>query len=127
MLQKENIKIFVRETLGCECPEKVFEFIDIQHYIKLTNDILLNYKINIGNRLLIYIVEVNDTKFIQSNLSKLVSIGKNERDKKGFNRFRLAIVTNKMDELRQIANTIFENAKNKDKNIHLHLINSKFF
>ena len=123
MLQKENIKIFVRETLGCECPEKVFEFIDIQHYIKLNSEVLINDKINVGNRLLIYVIEIHNSKFIKSNLSKLISSGKDERDKNGFNRFRLAIVTDKMNEIKQISQMAFENIKDKDEKIHIHLIN----
>lgn len=123
MIKKENIKTFVRETLGCECPENVFDYIDSQHSIELNSEILLSDKINIGNRLLIYTVDVNDVKFIENNLIELISIGRKERDMKGFNRFRLAIITDKMDEIRQIAHMTFKKSKDKDKKIHLHLIN----
>jgi hypothetical protein len=122
MINKENIKMFVRETLGCECPDAVFEYIDSKLNVKLNEDILLNDKINIGNRLLIYIIKVNDTKFIKTNLSKLISIGKNERDLKGFNRFRLVIFTDKVDEIRQIAHNIFKRLENKDEKVYLHII-----
>jgi len=127
MMRNENIKVFVRQTLGCECPEKVFEHIDCQHDIKLNNDILLSYKINIGNRLLIYIIEANDSNFVKSNLSTLVYVGKNERDKKGFNRFRLVIVSDKTNEIKQVAHTMFEVLEDKDEKVHLHIVNKNEF
>ena len=127
MMRNENIKVFVRQTLGCDCPEKVFEHIDCQHDIKLNNDILLSYKINIGNRLLIYIIEANDSNFMKSNLSTLVYVGKNERDKKGFNRFRLVIVSDKTNEIKQVAHTMFEVLEDKDEKVHLHIVNKNEF
>ncbi len=123
MIKKENIKVFVRETLGCECPDKVFEYIDCQHNIKLNKDIVLNDKINIGNRLLIYIIEINDSNSIKSNLSTLIYMGKNERDRMGFNRFRLVIFTDKINEITQIADMVFKNLEDKDEKVHLHVIN----
>jgi len=127
MIKNENIKVLVRQTLGCECPEKVFKYIDCQHDIKLNNDILLSYKINIGNRLLIYIIEVNDSNFMKSNLSTLTYMGKNERDKRGFNRFRLVIVTDKTSEIKQVAHTMFRVLEDKDEKVHLHIVNKNEF
>ena len=127
MMRNENIKVFVRQTLGCDCPEKVFEHIDCQHDIKLNNDISLSYKINIGNRLLIYIIEANDSNFVKSNLSTLVYVGKNERDKRGFNRFRLVIVSDKTNEIKQVAHTMFEVLEDKDEKVHLHIVNKNEF
>ena len=127
MMRNENIKVFVRQTLGCDCPEKVFEHIDCQHDIKLNNDISLSYKINIGNRLLIYIIEANDSNFVKSNLSTLVYVGKNERDKKGFNRFRLVIVSDKTNEIKQVAHNMFEVLEDKDEKVHLHIFNKNEF
>ncbi len=127
MMKSENVEVFVRQILGCKCPEKVFEYIDCQHDIKLNNDILLSYKINIGNRLLIYIMEVNNCNFIKSNLSTLVYMGKSERDKRGFNRYRLVIVTDKINEIEQVAHTMFEVLGDKDEKVHLHVVNKNEF
>ena len=127
MMRNENIKVFVRQTLGCDCPEKVFEHIDCQHDIKLNNDISLSYKINIGNRLLIYIIEANDSNFVKSNLSTLVYVGKNERDKRGLNRFRLVIVSDKTNEIKQVAHNMFEVLEDKDEKVHLHIVNKNEF
>jgi len=45
-----KIKSFAKQTLGCQCPEEVFDFIDCQRDIELSNQILLTNKINIGNQ-----------------------------------------------------------------------------
>lgn len=122
MIKNENVKAFVRQTLGCMCPDEVFEYIDCQHNVKLDGDLLLNSKINVGNRLLIYVIEANDPDFIKNSLSTLISLGKNERDKRGFNRFRLVIVTDKMSEIKHIAQKIFEDSGHKDEKVHLHVV-----
>lgn len=122
MINNEQIKVFVRQTLGCACPEEVFHYIDCQHNIKLSGDILLSSKINIGNRLLIYVVEMNSPDLIKRKLPILIQTGKKERDSSGFNRFRLAIVTDKVDQIKHVAGSVFENLKYKDEKIHLHII-----
>jgi hypothetical protein len=118
---KEEIKTFVKQTLGCACPEEVFEFIDCQSHIKLNDNIALRNKINIGNRLLIYVVEVNNIDSLQNVLSFLVNSGKTERDNLRFNRFRLVLVTEKFGEIKETAESIF-NTINKDDKVHLHVV-----
>jgi len=87
-MNDEEIKTFVRQTLGCGCPEEVFQYIDCQSNISV-DDIPLMGKINIGNRLLIYIVEINDINSLKNVLSFLIGKGMKERDGSNFNRFRL--------------------------------------
>ncbi len=120
---KSAIKIFVQQTLGCGCPEKVFEYIDCLSNIKL-NDIILKNKINIGNRLLLYIIEINDTNSLEDILPVLVRTGKKERDSMKFNRFRLVLVTDKLIEIKETAERIFEKIF-KDEKIHLHVVDKK--
>jgi len=118
---KEKIKTFVKQTLGCACPEEVFEYIDCQSNIKLNDDIVLSNKINIGNRLLIYVVEVTNPVFIKNVLPFLVNTGKKERDNLRFNRFRLVLVTENLDKIKEIAESIFDTI-HKDDKVHLHVI-----
>lgn len=121
----EKIKTFVKHTLGCACPEEVFKYIDCKQNIKLNDDISLNSKINIGNGLLIYVVEADNPDFITINLPLLVHAGKKERDSLRFNRLRLVIATNKIDKIKEIANSVFEAIKNRDEKVHLHVIHKK--
>jgi hypothetical protein len=118
---KESIKTFVQQTLGCGCPEEVFKFIDCQFNIKLNNEAILRNKINIGNRLLIYILEVNNTGPIKNILPFLVKSGKTERDNLKFNRFRLVLITDRVEEIKRTAESIF-GVINKDEKVHLHVV-----
>ena len=127
VVNNKNIKVFVVQTLGCECPNQVFEYIDCQHNVILNNGIPLSVRINIGNRLLIYLLEIDDTSFIQTNLSALIRLGKDDRDRMGFNRFRLVIFSDNTDRIEHAAHTIFENLVDKDEKVHLHILSKSEF
>jgi hypothetical protein len=122
MIDKNYVKTFVRQVLGCECPDEVFARIDCQSNIVLKNDIVLRNKINIGNRLLIYVVEVNNSDLLKNIIATLVRTGINERDEKGFNRFRLVIATDKLDKIKDKAEKIFKAIEIKDEKIYLHIV-----
>lgn len=118
---KEDIKTFVKQTLGCACPEELFEYIDFQSNIQLNDTIVVRNKINIGNRLLIYVVEVNNPDSIEYVLPFLVDIGKKDRDSLRCNRFRLVFATDRLDEIKQVADSLFKTI-DKDERIHLHIV-----
>lgn len=120
MKNYENIKTFVKNKLGCGCPEEVFEYMDCQTNITL-NDIVLCNRMNIGNRLLIYIVEVNKGDSLKNVLPLLIATGKRERDDLKFNRFRLVLASDNIDETKKIAENIFKTI-DKDEKVHLHVI-----
>ncbi|MBU2578223.1 hypothetical protein KKA69_05370 [Patescibacteria group bacterium] len=120
MKNYENIKTFVRQTLGCGCPEEVFEYIDCQTNITLNYGVLCN-RINIGNRLLIYIVEVHNGDSLKNVLPILIAMGKKERDNLKFNRFRLVLASDNIDKTKKVAEDIFRTIE-KDEKIHLHII-----
>ncbi len=40
-----NVRVFVKKTLGCECPEEVFEYIDCQNEIKINSMVSLKNRI----------------------------------------------------------------------------------
>lgn len=122
MIGKKNIKSFVKQTLGCGCDDKVFELIELQEDVKVDNRYLLADKINIGNRLLIYVIALNDSSLLKDCLSTLFSIGKKERDVSGFNRFRLVIVTEEKNLITRIAEPFFNDLVDKDDKMHLHVI-----
>ncbi len=82
---------------------------------------VLRNKLNIGNRLLIYIVEVDDQDSLKDILPFLIEIGKKERDGLGFNRFRLVLTTNTVNEIKEVAETVFKDTA-QDEKVHLHLV-----
>jgi hypothetical protein len=85
------------------------------------NDIVLRNRINIGNRLLIYIVEVHNTDSLKHVLPILIEMGKKERDNSKFNRFRLVAASDNIDKTKKVAEDIFRTIE-KDEKIHLHII-----
>lgn len=120
MLHQEKIKDFVQKTLGCGCPEEVFQKIDCQTSIQI-RDISIRNRINIGNRLLIYVVEMNNTDLLKNILPILIDTGKKDRDILGFNRFRLVLATDSLDQITQVAEALFRDI-HKDEKVHLHII-----
>jgi len=120
MTEKETIKAFVKKTLGCGCPEEVFMHIEYRTLIPLENHLLAG-KINIGNRLLVYIAEIKKEEELSVLLPFLVKQGMSERDILQFNRFRLVIAAEGNGDVEQQANTLFGNVE-KDDRVHLHVI-----
>jgi hypothetical protein len=63
MNKTDIIKSFVVNKLGCNCPAEVFNAINWGKNVEINASIILNNKINIGNRLLIYIIDIDDAIF----------------------------------------------------------------
>jgi len=119
----ENIIAFVKQSLGCNCPEEVFSHIECWSDIPCSG-IVLDTRINVGNRLLVYIVTVNDPDSLRRMLPVLVSAGKKERDGAGFNRFRLVLAADDISKIKKEAEKIF-NSLNEDEKIYLHTLSGK--
>ena len=120
---KEAIKDFVQKTLGCGCPEEVFRQIESQAEVLLGDHVRAG-RINIGNRLLIYVVDIKAEETLMSLLPFLIEKGKTERDSLQFNRFRLVLATDENSRIDQKAKDLFETISKDDK-IHLHIIKRK--
>jgi hypothetical protein len=127
MNNKKDIKTFVINKLGCNCPSEVFNIIEWEKDIQLDQSINLNYKINIGNRLLIYIIEINDKEFLRRSLLKIVAHGIDERNQNNFNRFRLVIISNNIDEIDKSGQRLFDTILKGDQKAHLHIVRKKDF
>jgi hypothetical protein len=113
-----EIKRFVQETLGCTCPEAVFDEINYQ---KECADISAS-KINVGDRLLIYVISVDGKTGIQEVINTALEKGVEERNRQGFNRFRLVLATSSPDELRSAAEKSFADSGYANKKTHLHVV-----
>ena len=116
-----EIKRFVQETLGCSCPEEVFDSIVYQ---KECGGIT-GSKVSIGDRLLIYIISMDGKSNIQGIINSALERGVEERDKKGFNRFRLVLVASHPDELRSSAERAFNDSGYTNEKTYLHVVNER--
>jgi len=116
-LTDRNVKEFVRQVLGCDCAEDVFRHIENERGVKVAGMTLKN-KINVGNRLLVYVVEPGN---LLKEMPALIKTGREERDARGFNRFRLVLVSDDT-ALRERAFKAFARMPEVDEKVHLHVI-----
>ena len=126
MTDNKAITEFVRKTLGCNCPEEVFKYIDCRSIENIDEYIVPAYEINIGNRLLIFAAVIDEVDSLRPVLSKLVRAGINKRDESKFNRFRLVLLTAPEIDIAEQASEIFSSLAADDK-VHLHVINKDDF
>ncbi|MBC8468417.1 MAG: hypothetical protein H8D56_03005 [Planctomycetes bacterium] len=126
MTDNKAIKEFVRNTLGCNCPEEVFQYIDCRTVVNIDENIVPAYEINIGNRLLIFAAAIDEVDSLKPVLSNLVRAGIKKRDEKKFNRFRLVLLTAPDIDIAEQASEIFSSLA-ADEKVHLHVINKDDF
>ncbi len=119
MRSQEHVKRFVRQTLGCTCPDEVFDQIEYQDAV--TDEAPDTRKITIGQRLLIYVWETDDPAMLEDKLPTIVVAGKRERDRRHLNRFRAVIAANDFDRIASVAERVFGNLSDRDEKIHLPL------
>lgn len=116
------IKRFAKETLGCACPDDVFEQIECEEGYILDTKLPMCSRVLIGNRLLVYLWEVADAEDLGKYLALILTCGKKERDDRGYNRFRLVVSTRQPEELLGTAQAIFKPLAVSDEKLHLHVV-----
>lgn len=118
---RQSIERFVRTTLGCKCPDEVFESIAIER--APTPDAALPHtRLVIGNRLLIHVLEAPSVRATAAAVSKLATQGRTERDAKHYNRYRLVVASDYPTGLLTTARTSFESVAGTDNRAHLHVL-----
>lgn len=120
MRNDQNLIKFVRHTLGCKCPEEIFDRIEYQEGSGGADP--YTRSITLGERLLVYIWETNDPSLVETKLPAMLLCGKNERDQRGLNRFRAVIATDDVDRIGSIAQRLFRDLSDKDEKVHLHVV-----
>ncbi|MBL4711861.1 MAG: hypothetical protein JKX75_05080 [Gammaproteobacteria bacterium] len=116
------IEEFVRGPLGCNCPAKVFEQIDIVDNPTEFEDFSANDLIKIGGILLVLTLKVDDWISIQPRLEAIFKRGIELRDTLKFNRFRLVVATEDAKKAAQSLEEHFTTFNAMDEKIHLHVV-----
>jgi hypothetical protein len=114
---------FVRGTLGCKCPHEVFETITISRD-QVPGSGAICTRLLIGNRLLIYVLNVAHVTTISNVVSSLTTRGRAERDAGHLNRFRLVLASAHPARIAADARASFVNATANDDRSYLHVIAS---
>jgi len=121
---KEKIKVFVKNTLGCGCPDKVFEKIDISKLL-LSGDEGELTRIVVGDTLLIYIIRAELSDDFVDSVEALGMAGKADRDTSNYNRFRLVVSGFGDDDQQGRLSERFSKLFATDEKMHLHFVNDE--
>ncbi len=117
----ERLKGFVQETLGCGCPEEVFEEIHVSsHQVEDCSDEIT--RIVIGNRLLIYVIPPDSENDLSDRIELIGLAGKADRDANLYNRFRLVVSIAEGAARNDHAAKGFSNAFAGDEKMHIHFV-----
>jgi len=122
-----GVRRFVREVLGCGCPEAVFEHIE-DAPLPATGDLPAYRRLLIGQRLLIYVlVPVSASPAsAAAALAGLLERGQRERDRLGLNRFRAVVGVDDPPAWEPRLRTVFETFAARPgvgaDRLHLHVV-----
>ena len=126
------VKDFVQNRLGCGCPEEVFENIV---YGPITGpNSTKGLSVTIGERLLVWFTLFRPTPMHHGDHSysafvkDILKDGKDERDSRGLNRFRLVLVSDKgpgeeeglLSITARAMEMLFEDGR--DDKVHVHVM-----
>lgn len=116
------LRRFVRDTLGCRCPDAVLREIDYRRGAVLASGRILTGRVAVGGRLLIYISEVGDPLGAEPVVEDLLANGRAERERGGYQRFRLVLAANDRVATRALAEPLFARCAAGDDRLHLHVV-----
>ncbi len=121
LLRNEKITAFTRDVLGCGCPDEVFNKIEVSN-IELDPDSRTATRIVIGDTLLIYILPDTPAETVVENIRHLVAAGKQDRDRHGYNRFRLVLRSRDRKDREDSAENAFIDEAAGDEKLHIHFV-----
>lgn len=120
---KDIIKTFAVDLLGCGCGSEVFERIDVSDD-SFDGACGRGKRILIGNRLLIYLAPWDGRDDLAGHAASLMRRGKEERDKNGYNRFRLVLAADSPVEVSEQADGLLKSFVGNDEKLHFHVLPS---
>ena len=118
----EGATRFVREVLGCGCPEEVLRSIRADRGRLVPGLDVEVTRIDAGGRLLVYVVPAGAAERLETVIAAAVEAGAGERDRRGFNRFRLVIAADDSAAIEPRARAAFAACEPRDERAHLHVV-----
>ena len=120
---RDSIERFVRGTLGCGCPDEVFEHLVVSRLPPIAGRPPI-VQLQVGSRLLIHVVAPPKGAAASGWIEQLAANGRAARDRHGYNRFRLVIASPApLTAAREIEER-FARAIVGDQKAHLHFVGS---
>ncbi|MCU7922827.1 MAG: hypothetical protein KZQ88_09020 [Candidatus Thiodiazotropha sp. (ex Dulcina madagascariensis)] len=117
----DQITTFVRQTLGCNCPDEVFErvLVSNQEISEFAGPVT---RIDIGGRLLVYLMPIASIGVEAAAVERAVVAGRTDRDSRGFNRFRLVVADSSDAGQQRRVMQMFSRVAGRDEKLHLHFV-----
>lgn len=119
--ERDTIERFVRGTLGCGCPDEVFEHLVISRIPAIAGRPPI-VQLQVGSRLLIHVVAPPDGAAANGWIEQLAANGRAARDRHGYNRFRLVIASPAPPKAAREIQDRFARAIVGDEKAHLHFV-----
>jgi hypothetical protein len=113
---------FVRDTLGCGCPDEVLSKIECRQ--GLAGPSYPYNRLDVGGRLLVLIVCDPQSGSVRKIVRELVNLGLEERDRLAFNRLRLVLASTNPGAISGAAEAAFAACNLPDDRVHLHTLSS---
>jgi cytosine/adenosine deaminase-related metal-dependent hydrolase len=106
---------FVRETLGCGCPDEVVA--------RITVEISENGErgLDVGGRLLVRVLPTDDVERVVETFPETVERLRRERDRRGFNRLRLVLAPPGSELVGERLTAALDGLAAADGRVHLHI------
>lgn len=115
------IERFVRDTLGCRCPEEVFRQVEVGPLPLPAGD-GAGRRLVVGDRLLIHIIAAPDRANEPGWIERVAVAGRDERDRLAHNRYRLVVASTAETADRTSLEQRFTDALAGDERAHLHVL-----
>jgi hypothetical protein len=107
---------FVREVLGCGCPDDIVDRTVVDCSRRGESGL------DVGGRLLVRVLQASDPDRLVASLPGIVARLRGERDRRGFNRVRLVVVSADHDALRPILRARLQSLAGTDDRVHIHVV-----
>ena len=113
---------FVREVIGCNCPDEVFRHVEVRRGSTAVKSCPVDYELRIGGRLLVVVTSEPVDVLAGPRLEQVISEGRRARDEGNFNRFRLVVQTRNAAEDKERLLRAFEAVSARDEKTHVHVV-----
>lgn len=122
MTRSERLRDFIKEVLGCNCPDSALAHIRLDRHPAEIAGVPLTLRISIAGRLLVHVVCTDEPGELVESLDAVFDAGRRLRDDNGFNRFRFVVGTRAPTDARDALMAAFLALPHRDARQHLHVV-----
>jgi len=121
-MEPSAVARFVRDVLGCGCPEEILRSITVDRGHLVSGLDVEVTRLDVGGRLLAYVAPAPASQPLCEVVAAAIAAGTGERDRLAFNRFRFVLATDDSRALEESARAAFAACNRPDERVHLHVV-----